>query len=275
MNTCRGPPEGLLVSGALPDRIRYVIALDADTQLPPGTARRMVATIAHPLNRAELDPETRTRRRGYTIIQPRVSIALPGAIASRFTRIFAETGGPIPIAGGSDVQQDLFRRSHISRQGDLRHVGVPRSRGTRFPAETILSHDLIEGAHAGVGLASDIELFENLPHRLRRLFQARASLDSRATGRSRRGSWHVYPAADGRRVRNPLTPINRWRVFDNLRRSLVPVASVLLLLFGWLTGRRRNLEFLVGLAVVIPTLAPLMDRMARQNPGNRSALARL
>ena len=106
----------------------------------------------------------------------------------------------------------------------------------RFPAETLLSHDLIEGAHAGVGLATDIELFENLP------------LDyasySQRQHRWIRGDWQIapwifrqVPASSGGSAANPLTVIGRWRIFDNLRRSLVPVASLLLLLFGWLISR--------------------------------------
>ena len=86
-----------------------MITLDADTQLPVTSARRLVETIAHPLNRVEIDPQTRTRKRGFTIIQPRVSIALPGATATRFTRMFADTSGTDPYCQSvSDAQQDLF-----------------------------------------------------------------------------------------------------------------------------------------------------------------------
>ena len=150
--------------GALPLPIRYVITLDADTQLPPGAARRMVETIAHPLNRVEIDPVTRIRRRGFTIIQPRVSIALPGATATRFTRIFADTTGTDPYCQTvSDAQQDLFGEAIFHGKAIYDVQAFRTILGNRFPAETLLSHDLIEGAHAGVGLATDIELFENLP----------------------------------------------------------------------------------------------------------------
>jgi len=258
----------ILKAGSLRLPIRYVITLDADTQLPPGAARRMVETIAHPLNQVVIDPTTRTRRRGFTIIQPRVSIALPGATATRFTRIFADTAGTDPYCQTvSDAQQDLFGEAifHGKAIYDLHTFrGILAD---RFPLETLLSHDLIEGAHAGVALASEIELFENLP------------LDyasySQRQHRWIRGDWQIapwifklVPAASGERVPNPLSIISRWRIFDNLRRSLVPVASLLLLLFGWLISRAPGVwSLVIGLAVAIPALAPLLDRLARRLQG--------
>ena len=160
---CGGEPEILQV-GQLPTPVRYVITLDADTQLPPGTARRLVETIAHPLNRVEIDPHTRTRRQGYAIIQPRVSIALPGATATRFTRVFADSSGTDPYCHAvSDAQQDLFAEAMFHGKAIYEVRAFCTVLNGRFPPETLLSHDLIEGAYAGVGLASDIELFENLP----------------------------------------------------------------------------------------------------------------
>jgi cyclic beta-1,2-glucan synthetase len=265
---CGARPDGLPLTGDLLDPIQYVITLDSDTQLPPGTARRMIATIAHPLNRALLDPATHARRRGYTVIQPRVSVALPGAIASRFTRIFAETKGTDPYCKAvSDAHQDLFGEATFHGKAIYDVHAFREAVGDRFPAETILSHDLIEGAHAGVALATDIELFENLP------------LDyagySKREHRWIRGDWQIapwifprVPGPGGHLRPNPLSAINRWRIFDNLRRSLVPIASVLLLLVGWLTAAAHGTwSLVVGLAVVIPTLAPLMDRLARKIQG--------
>ena len=141
---------------------------------------------------------------------------------------------------------------------------------TRFPAETLLSHDLIEGAHTGVGLASDIELFENLPRDY-------ASFSKRQH-RWIRGDWQIapwifprVPSASGERQPNPLTLMNRWRILDNLRRSLVPVTSLLLLLFGWLISPTPGVwSLVVGLAVAIPALALLLDRLARHAEGSVS-----
>ncbi len=257
------------LAGELPMVVRYVITLDSDTQLPPGTARKMVAAIAHPLNLPVLDPVSKVRRRGYSIIQPRVSIGLPGATASRFTRIFADTTGTDPYTQSvSDAQQDLFGEAIFHGKAIYDVAAFDESLGHRFPAETLLSHDLIEGSHAGVGLATDIELFENMP------------LDyagySKRQHRWIRGDWQIaawilrsVPSADAPKVRNPLSMISRWRILDNLRRSLVPTASMLLLILGWVISSTPGAwSLVVGLAVGIPAVAPWLDRLARRIQGS-------
>ncbi|MES1261733.1 MAG: glycosyltransferase family 2 protein, partial [Acidobacteriota bacterium] len=272
LNLClRGKGNGsILRAGALPRQpVRYVITLDADTQLPPDTGKKLVATIAHPLNRAVLDPVTKVRRRGFSIIQPRVSIALPGATASRFTRVFADTSGTDPYCQAvSDAQQDLFGEAIFHGKAIYDVEAFDESVGHRFPAETLLSHDLIEGSYAGVALASDIELFESMP------------LDyagfSKRAHRWIRGDWQIavwalrrVPGHTGAREPNPLSAISRWRIFDNLRRSLVPVASMLLLLAGWLISPAPGAwSLVVGLAIAIPAVAPLLDRLAQRIHGS-------
>ena len=255
--------------GHLPVPIPHVITLDADTQLPPGTARRMIETLAHPLNRVVLDPVTRVRKRGFTIIQPRVSISLPGATATHFTRVFADTAGTDPYCQTvSDAQQDLFGEAIFHGKAIYDVRAFRDSVGHRFPAETLLSHDLIEGAYAGVGLASDIELFETMP--------CDYASYSKRQHRWIRGDWQIgpwmlskVPTADGPWERNPLSAIGRWRIFDNLRRSLVPSASLLLLVFGWLTSAAPGIwSLVVGVAVAIPAVAPLFERFARQLQGS-------
>jgi cyclic beta-1,2-glucan synthetase len=261
--------EEIRVAGRLPFPIRYVITLDADTQLPVTSARRLVETIAHPLNRVDIDPVTRTRKRGFTIVQPRVSIALPGATATRFTRVFADTSGTDPYCQTvSDAQQDLFGEAIFHGKAIYDVQAFRTAVGDRFPAETLLSHDLIEGAHVGVALASDIELFENLPLNYVTYCQRQH--------RWIRGDWQIapwilwrVPAQTGSAKPNPLTLVNRWRILDNLRRTLVPVASLLLLLFGWFISAAPGAwSLVVGLALVIPGLAPLLDRLARHVQGS-------
>ncbi len=258
----------ILVEGSLKVPIRYVITLDADTQLPIEAARRLVGTIAHPLNHVEIDPATRTRIRGYAVIQPRVSIALPGATATRFTRVFADASGTDPYSRTvSDVHQDLFQEAMFHGKAIYDVQALHTILSNRFPDETILSHDLIEGAHAGVGLATDIELFEHLPID----YGGFANREHRWI----RGDWQIarwvlptVPGPGGRRVKNPLTFINRWRILDNLRRSLLPIAALLLLLLGWLASATPAVwSLMVALAVAIPAIAPLLDRLARRVEG--------
>ncbi|MCU1335749.1 MAG: glycosyltransferase 36 [Bryobacterales bacterium] len=258
----------ILQLGRLPEQIRYVITLDADTQLPPGTARRMVETISHPLNEVSLDPHTRARRKGYSIIQPRVSVSLPAATATRFTHIMSDTAGTDPYCRAvSDVQQDLFGEGIFHGKAIYDVQAFRTIFSDRFPAETLLSHDLIEGAYAGVAMATDIELLETLP--------LDYSSFVRRQHRWIRGDWQIAPwmfswvPAPGGAVRNPLSIIHRWRILDNLRRSLVPIASMLLLLFGWLISAAPAVSsVVVAVAVAIPALAPLIDRWARQLHGS-------
>jgi len=258
-----------LVAGHLPLPVSYVITLDSDTQLPTDSARRLIETIAHPLNKVEIDPATRTRKQGYAIIQPRVSITLPGAMATRFTRIFADAAGTDPYSRTvSDAQQDLFLEAIFHGKAIYDVRAFHDLLGNRFPAETLLSHDLIEGAYAGVGLATDIQLFEHLP----------VDYGSFAARQHRwiRGDWQIarwtlvsIPSATGALEPNPLSGINRWRILDNLRRSLVPVAALLLLLLGWLTKAAPGVwSLVVGLAVAIPAVTPLLDRLARKVQGS-------
>ena len=260
--------EDILITGKLPVPVRYAITLDADTQLPPGTARRMIETIAHPLNQVEIDPVTHTRLGGFSIIQPRVSISLPSATATRFTRIFADTSGTDPYCKSvSDAQQDLFGEGIFHGKAIYDVRAFDETVGDRFPDETLLSHDLIEGSFAGVALASDIELFENLP------------LDyvsyCKRMHRWIRGDWQIaswvfsnVPVKSGGKVLNSLSTISRFRILDNLRRSLVPVASLVLLLFGWLASPAPGVwSLVIGGAIAILALAPLLDRLARHIQG--------
>jgi cellobiose phosphorylase/uncharacterized membrane protein len=228
--------EGFLYAG---DRtqlegIRFVITLDADTQLLRDTARRMVETLAHPLNQARLSQDGRRVIRGYTIIQPSVSATLPSATATWFSRIFADPRGIDPYTHAiSDIYQDLFGEGSYHGKGiyDLRVFH--RLLSERFPTAHLLSHDLLEGSHVRVGLATDIELLDVFPSSYIAWWNRQH--------RWIRGDWQIIdwlkprvPAGGGRVEPNPLSVFNRWKIFDNLRRSLVPPATVALLLAGWL-----------------------------------------
>ncbi len=229
----------------------------------------MVETIAHPLNQVETDAPSQTRRRGFGIIQPRISIGLPGATATRFTRIFASTTGTDPYCQAvSDAQQDLFGEGIFHGKAIYDVRAFHETLDKRFPAETLLSHDLIEGSFVGVALASDIELFENLPLDYVSYCQRQH--------RWIRGDWQIapwifskVPSGSGTKVPNSLPLISRWRIFDNLRRSLVAPASLLLLLFGWLMSPAPGVWSLVlGVAIALLALAPLLDHAARRLRGS-------
>ena len=227
--------EGFLYAGdrAQLEGIRFVITLDADTQLLRDTARRMIETLAHPLNQARLSPDGRHVVRGYTIIQPSVSASLPSATATWFSRIFADPRGIDPYTHAvSDVYQDLVGEGSYHGKGIYELQTFHRLLSGRFPTAHLLSHDLLEGCHVRVGLATDIELLDVFPNS----YIAWWSRQHRWI----RGDWQIIdwlksrvPLGDGRMEPNPLSVFNRWKIFDNLRRSLVPPAIVALLLVGW------------------------------------------
>lgn len=239
--------------------IRYIITLDADTQLLRDSARRLVETLSHPLNQARFSPDGRTVLRGYTIIQPRVSTTLPSAIATWFSRIFSDPCGLDPYSHAvSDVYQDLTGEGCYHGKGIYDLHAFYRVLSHRFPQSHLLSHDLIEGVHGRVGLASDIELLDVFP-------------SSYITWGGRqhrwiRGDWQIadwlqckVPAEDGTLVPNPLSAMSRWKIFDNLRRSLVPAATVALLVAGWLLTPTPGLWSLVGAVFLLwPALSQLI-----------------
>ncbi len=208
--------------------VRYVITLDSDTQLPHDTARRLVETIAHPLNQVRFDRRGRIVG-GYAIIQPRVSPSLPSTNGSPFSRLFSDPVGIDPYTSAvSDVNQDLTGEASYHGKGIYDVRVFSKVLAGRFPEGLLLSHDLIEGAHLRVGLASDIELFDEFPQDYLGFI--------RRQHRWIRGDWQIarwimphVPAPGGTRDRNPLSLFNRGKIFDNLRRSVLPAFSLLLL----------------------------------------------
>jgi len=228
--------EGFLCAGdrAQLEGIRFVITLDADTQLLRGTARRMIETLAHPLNQARLSPDRRRVVRGYTIIQPSVSATLPSATATWFSRIFADPRGIDPYTHAvSDIYQDLAGEGSYHGKGIYELRTFHRLLSGRFPIAHLLSHDLLEGSHVRVGLATDIELLDVFPSSYIAWWNRHH--------RWIRGDWQIIdwlkprvPVGGGKVEPNPLSTFNRWKIFDNLRRSVVPPATVALLLMGWL-----------------------------------------
>jgi cyclic beta-1,2-glucan synthetase len=220
------------------ERVRYVITLDADTQLPRDVGQALIGALAHPLNQARLDPASGRVVEGYGILQPRVGIDLPSATASRFARVFAGNVGVDPYTTAvSDAYMDLFGEGIFAGKGIYDPLAVRAALAGRFPENALLSHDLIEGLYARAALLSDIEVLDSYPT----TYAAWAA----RTHRWARGDWQIAPwllphtpSAEGWRP-NVLPPIARYKILDNLRRSLTPPATVALLVAGWrwLPGR--------------------------------------
>ena len=264
-------PEGFaLIVGAtaILSQVRYVITLDTDTQLPRDAARLLVGAMAHPLNRPRFDESGKDTSRevvtaGYGILQPRVSVSLPGANRSRYARLFGgEAGMDQYTRIVSDVYQDVFDEGSFIGKGIYDVDAFERALRGRFPANRVLSHDLIEGCYARAGLMSDAELYEETP--------SRYSADVARRRRWIRGDWQLagwlrrrVQGRDGRREPNPLSMLSQWKLFDNLRRSLVPAALTSLLLLGWtvLSPALFWTAFVVAI-LVLPSLIPSLSELA-------------
>ncbi|TAJ54767.1 MAG: cyclic beta 1-2 glucan synthetase [Nevskiaceae bacterium] len=245
--------------------VRYVIALDTDTQLPRDTARQLVAAMAHPLNRPRYDARLQRVTGGYGILQPRMASSLSGSQRSGYAQLCGSEPGIDPYTRSvSDVYQDLFDEGSFIGKGIYDLDAFEAALSGRFPENRILSHDLLEGCYARSGLLSDVQLFEDYP--------LRYQTDVNRQRRWIRGDWQIarwlwprVPGADGASQRNPLSALSRWKILDNLRRSLAPVALLLLLLIGWSLLPRPWLWTLTALGIaLIPTLlAGLVDGFRR------------
>lgn len=241
-------------------QVRYVITLDADTQLPRDSARRLVATLAHPLHRAVIDPVTNTVVEGYGILQPRVGISVRSANRSRLASIYSgHAGFDIYTRAVSDVYQDLMEEGSFTGKGIYEVDVFQRVLCERFPLNAILSHDLIEGAYARAGLVSDVEVIDDYPSHF--------SAYSRRKHRWVRGDWQIMrwllprvPDRAGRTVKNPINATSKWKILDNLRRSLVESAIFVLLLAGWffLPGGPAHWTLAVLALLLIPAYLRLL-----------------
>jgi len=243
-----------LVVGEKLEPVRYVITLDTDTQLPRDAARLLVGAMAHPLNRPTFDQRTHEVTEGYGILQPRVSPSLPGANRSRYAAMCSGEAGIDPYTQAvSDVYQDVFGEGSFIGKGIYDVDAFERSLSGRFPENRILSHDLLEGCYARAGLLSDVEVYESDPS----LYSA----DVRRRYRWIRGDWQIarwllprVPQAEGSQ-QNPLSALSRWKIFDNLRRSLTPGATLALLLLAWAI---LPMPWLWTLAAISVTLVPAL-----------------
>ena len=213
--------------------VKYVITLDTDTQLPRDAACKLVGLMAHPLNHAVYNKKKKRIVEGYTIIQPRIAISLHGAIRSGYSHLHENDAGIDPYTRvTSDVYQDVFGEGSFIGKGIYEIDAFEKALNNRFPENRILSHDLLEGSYARCGFASDVQLYEDYPSSYR--------IDISRRYRWIRGDWQIanwclpiVPNANGGLKRNALSGLSRWKIFDNLRRSMVPIGFVILLLAGW------------------------------------------
>ncbi|MBK8752665.1 MAG: cyclic beta 1-2 glucan synthetase [Candidatus Competibacteraceae bacterium] len=248
--------------------VKYVITLDTDTQLPRDAARELVGAMAHPLNQARYDADQQRVGAGYGILQPRVAVSLPGANRSRFARLYGSDAGIDPYTHAiSDVYQDVFQEGSFIGKGIYDVDAFEQAINGCFPENRILSHDLLEGCYARAGLLSDVQLYEDYP--------ACYSADVSRRYRWIRGDWQIaqwllpqVPDLDGQQRKNPLSLLSRWKLADNLRRSLAPAALTLLLALGWtvLAAPGFWTGAVLGILLIPSLLTSLLNLL--QKPGD-------
>ena len=242
-------------------QVRYVITLDTDTLLPRDVARQCVAAMMHPLNRPLFDSAGEQIICGYAVLQPRVGISLTSATRSSYARLFGSDAGVDPYTRAvSDVYQDLFQQGSFIGKGIYDVDAFTCALEGCLPDNQILSHDLIEGCYARSGLLSDVQVYEQYPSHF--------AADVKRRHRWIRGDWQLLPwtlpwarNADGKRVRNRLSVMARWKILDNLRRSLEPLALLLMFAWAWLASS-EPLSWtvaVIGLLVIQPLLRAASD----------------
>ena len=269
-------PEAFAVQEGACDtlcRAHFVVTLDADTTAPPGAINRLIGTLAHPLNRVEFDPETGKASLGYTFIQPRVEISPEAGQGSLFTRLYTgDTAIDIYSRAVSDVYQDLFGEGIFTGKGAYDAFAFHKCLPQNVPENALVSHDLFEGLHGRAALASDIVFYEDFPPNY--LAYARRAY------RWIRGDWQLLPwlgrsapIRGGARVANRLSALDRWKIIDNLRRSLIPPALVAFATAGWLILPGEALIWTM-LTVAAPGAYLFTDLVTNLARGRRRGAAR-
>lgn len=239
--------------------VRYGLTLDSDTRLPRDAARRLIGVLEHPLHRPRYDSATGRVVEGYGILQPRVSVTRASAAGSRFARSYSGHTGVDPYSSAvSDTYQDLFGEGSFTGKGLYDVDAFRTALEGRVPENAMLSHDLFEGLYARCALVSDVEVVDDFP----------SSVLSHARRQHRwvRGDWQVLfcllpimPTRHGlTRTRLPL--ISRWKVFDNLRRSLLAPAMLAFLCSAWTWLPGSPLLWTLAATAVLgfPLLPPLV-----------------
>lgn len=251
-------------------KMKFIITLDTDTQLPHEAARRLVGAAAHPLNQPVVSSDNSFVESGYTFYQPRVDLSLTAARKSNFTMIYGRSAGIDPYSvAASDVYQDVFNEGSFIGKGLFHVDAAEQVLDHAFPENLILSHDLIEGNLTRCTLVSDVQFMDEFP--------SQVSTYLRREHRWIRGDWQILSYLLPRiplDKSNPQTLIKRWKIVDNLRRSLVPIALTLLFLAGWSLplATAASWTVLTSLILFFPLIVGLIDQLRSLISGTMTRL---
>lgn len=252
-------------------KIKYVITLDADTELILNSAFELVGAMAHILNKPVMDEEKNIVTEGYGIIQPRIGIDLDISYKTRFTQIFAGAGGIDSYTNAiSDLYQDNFGEGIFTGKGIYDIHVFSKVLKNAIPENTVLSHDLLEGCYLRCGLATDIMLMDGYPTKYNS-FMNRLS-------RWTRGDWQIISWLKHRvtskvgKIENPLNCLSKYKIFDNLRRSLLEISVIIVLLSLVIFGKIYDFKIYpfvilsIG-AVVISNILEILNNLILKKEG--------
>ena len=259
---CRGEESSLTVTG---DRdalagTRYLLTLDSDTRLYPGAAGELIGAMLHPLNRPRLDERTGVVIGGHGVLQPRMDTELQSATATDFALIFAGPGGSDPYGGlCGELYMDAFGSGGFAGKGILDTRALLRCTARHIPPGRVLSHDAVEGALLRGGTVGDAAFFDAFPARPLAYFKR--------LHRWVRGDWQNLPFLFCR----DLPEIERWRLFDSLRRSLLPPMTLFAILAGFLLpGEPLAVSAWAALLALLDRLLlALLEGSLRRREGQR------
>ncbi len=248
------------------DPIKYVITLDTDTELILNTAQKLVGLMSHPLNTPILNKSKTKVVRGYGIVQPRVSIDIEATNESRYSQLMAGIGGfDVYSPMVPNFYQDVFKEGSFVGKGIYNVETFDTVLSNTFPEDLILSHDLIEGNYIRCAYASDIELIDDFP--------AEFLVDSSRQHRWARGDVQIIgwlkgtvKNLKGKKVNNPINPIGKFKIFDNLRRMLVNPALLLILMLSLIIPKTTPIWSIifVFLVVSLPVIFYVKDLLRIQ-----------
>ena len=248
--------------------IKNVITLDAGTFIPRDNGKKLIGTIMHPLNAPSIDPITNEIVNGYVILQPKVVVDLNSANATLFARYFSGHTGIDPYSTAvSDTYQDIFGEGIYVGKGLYVVDAFEQSLADKIPENYLLSHDLFEGIHSKVALVSDLELIEDYPSHYNNYIKR--------LHRWTRGDWQIFPwifpfvpSSKKSSIKNKLSAISRWKIFDNLRRSLSPISILLWPFFVILLYQFPPMPLLMFalLALAFPIYSQVAKQLAFYSP---------
>ena len=214
--------------------VKYIITLDADTNLGIGNAKDMLAAMLHPAAKPVFDENKKIVTDGYGIMQPRMGTDLSASAKTPFTRMMCGSGGiDIYSSAAFDLYQEIYGEGNFCGKGIFDVDIFYKTLDEAYPEETVLSHDLLEGTRLRCALISDLELTDGMPKNPASYFD-RLHRWIRGDMQALNFMGLKTKSADGKIIKNPISALSKYKIFDNVRRASLPVFSILAMIISLL-----------------------------------------